>query len=155
MNYNSLQYFIEQNDIENFEKAILMNKNQLNTLNQFGETLLMSSVYSKGKFSKILIRNGIDLEIKNQNGDTALLLNCQICWTRQNIIKYLIKNNANVNVQNNFGYTPLMYAIENNCIDVVSMLLKYGAKTNLKNKKNKTVFDIDSNNLIKKKGNMN
>lgn len=128
MDYNSLQFFIEQNDIENFEKAILMNKNQLNQLNQFGETLLMSSVYSKGKFSKILIKNGIDLEIKNKNGDTALLLNCQICWTRQNIIKYLIKHNANVNVKNNLGYTPLMYAIENNCIDVVNMLLKYGAK---------------------------
>ncbi len=48
----------------------------------------------------------------------------------------------NINAQDREGNTPLHYAAEGGDLGIVRMLLKNGAKTNIKNKKKLTALDI-------------
>ncbi len=49
------------------------------------------------------------------------------------IVELLLNHDANPNIQDNEGFTPLHAAIENNCIGIVSLLLSRGANPNLQN----------------------
>ncbi|ORX41762.1 hypothetical protein BCR36DRAFT_310022, partial [Piromyces finnis] len=61
--------------------------------------------YTKSKeILKILLKYGINIIIKNNNGNTAL---AEISVSRfDNVIRYLIKKSTRVNISNNEGYTP-------------------------------------------------
>ncbi|XP_051158715.1 ankyrin-1-like [Leptopilina boulardi] len=50
-----------------------------------------------------------------------------------NLVKYLIKNGANINVTTKSGETPILLAIKNQFVDIVSYLLKSGANINSEN----------------------
>jgi len=60
------------------------------------------------------------------------------------ILKYLITNNANINIQDNKGYTALMIATKYNKIDIVNYLLTHNADLNLQNNDGDTALLIAS-----------
>lgn len=69
----------------------------------------------------------------NQNnqgkGFSAL---CRACLKgNQEMVIFLIKNGANVNIRNKDGYSPLFIACENGHGDIVQILLSAGADVNL------------------------
>jgi ankyrin repeat protein len=43
----------------------------------------------------------------------------------------------------------LMFAVQNGDIDIIKLLLKYGAKVDLKNKDGKTAYDLSTTDEIK------
>jgi len=49
-------------------------------------------------------------------------------------VKLLIEVGADVNVKDEFGYTPLMEASTNDQIEVIKLLIESGADVNAKNK---------------------
>lgn len=49
-----------------------------------------------------------------------------------NAVKVLLKNNANVNVQNNYGMTALMWACHSGNLEMTKMLLDVGADKSIK-----------------------
>ena len=51
-------------------------------------------------------------------------------------------SNFDINVQDEKGYTPLMYAIMNHNLDMVKFLVENGANINLCNKKGQSPLEI-------------
>jgi ankyrin repeat protein len=87
---------------------------------------------------KLLIRKGADIECRNPDGSTPLYL--ALVYGYDDIFKYLLTMNANVNVTNNQGRSPLSIARERSNIDAVNALINAGAtrggrKRNKKSKK--------------------
>jgi ankyrin repeat protein len=95
-----------------------------------------------------LIKSKIDLNIVNEyrehqwykvgddDGCTALMwviLHCK-AKNKEKIIKQLIEAGANVNLQDNYGYTALMHAATKSTDNTVKMLINTGADVNLQNK---------------------
>ncbi len=75
------------------------------------------------------LNRGFNMEQQDLNGDTAFI-NASFS-NNLNTVKFLYQFITNINIQNKFGVTPLMKAIENNSSDVVEFLLQNGASINI------------------------
>jgi ankyrin repeat protein len=84
------------------------------------------------------LKNGVDVNIKNYVGDTALIVSSLL--NHMNIAQILINNNANINIQNLHGDTALMLASMNNNVNIVKLLLENGADANLLNQHDYTAL---------------
>ncbi|ORX61169.1 ankyrin [Piromyces finnis] len=74
-------------------------------------------------------KNNCNLEIKNNKGNTALLVAC--LNKNIDIAKHLLNHNANVEVINNENVTPFVIACQNNDIAMANMLINsYKCKVN-------------------------
>ena len=120
----------------NFQKNDLFNKFDL----------LDNIDYNEIK--EYIISNNIDINYKNEHG-TTFLAKCidegQLLLS-ENIIKDF---NADVNLSDNDGYTPLHCASMSGNIKCVNLLLKYGADKSLKSIDDETAYDLAETNDIK------
>jgi ankyrin repeat protein len=78
-----------------------------------------------------LIIEGIDLDLKDADGDTALVY--AILNEHPNIVLTLILAGAKMNTQNNEGMTPLMRAVEYDLVEEARVLIEHGADQELTN----------------------
>ncbi|XP_074107385.1 uncharacterized protein LOC141532782 [Cotesia typhae] len=80
---------------------------------------------------KLLINEGADPNIEAKNNPFALLM--AVCDRNYEIVEYLLEHGADVNRKNSFGYyigyPPLNFAIQRNRLDIVKLLISYGAET--------------------------
>ena len=90
---------------------------------------------------------------KNSEGNTALIeAAINPC---PNVVEILLEAGADPNIQNNNGATVLMFAVfldydierghemyRQNKYDIIDLLMKYGAKVNIKDKTGTTALDI-------------
>ena len=108
----------------------------------------------------------VPLEIFNNNNETLMIM---LCKNRHSIFaldllkkdnkKEKIKLDLNINYQDNMGYTALMYAIENNLLNIAIKIISKMDNVNQINKKNETALMIASklncekvmNELLKRK----
>jgi len=67
-----------------------------------------------------------------------------------NIIKLLLDANADPNIQDRYKYTPLMRAVLNNNLKIVTALLQAGADLNLINLAYRTALDLANEQVNKK-----
>ncbi|QVK19400.1 ankyrin repeat domain-containing protein [Mycoplasmatota bacterium] len=59
------------------------------------------------------------------------------------VVEYLVEHNlADINFQNSFGYTSLMFASRTNCKETIEYLLQNDANIELKNEDGETALDI-------------
>ncbi len=77
-----------------------------------------------------LVKNGLDINAKDEKGRTPLGTGV----TNATMIQELIKHGANVNAQDNEGNTPLMNEYLTD-IKAINALLQAGANPNIRNKK--------------------
>ena len=63
-------------------------------------------------------------------------------WVNTNIFNLLLANNADVNFQNKFGNTSLMYVTKNT--EITKILLDYGANQTIINNNHQTAFMISA-----------
>lgn len=98
-------------------------------------------------FADILLAAGADINLpQDEFGNTALHLATQkakeIIAAR--IVTYLLSHNANPNVQNVHGYTPLHHATMHGKQGIVLMLLAAGADKNIRttDERNATAYEI-------------
>ena len=82
----------------------------------------------------ILLKNGANPNVKNQRGDTLLIV--AIISERLDVAKLLIDNGVDVNMKIDSGQTPLFYALEQKKEKFVKLLINNGADANIKNDKN-------------------
>ena len=85
--------------------------------------------------------------VKLDDGNS--LLHYSVFHDLVDLVSYLIDKKAEINVKNNFGDTPLHYAMQNNNKEVVlnrsqiiQLLLDNGADLKIKNNHNKTPYDM-------------
>jgi len=90
----------------------------------------------KLKFNiRFIILENIQIDIKNLNiNDLFFNKSCKYGYLE--IVKLLLKNNANINQKDYEGYTPLIYASIYGQLEIVKLLIKYGANINEKNNYN-------------------
>lgn len=95
------------------------------------KTSLFFSWAEKGDYEGILsvVDTGIDLDTRNCDGDTALILASR--GGHIEIAELLLARGADPNLQDKFGYTALMSASYRGYAEIVGMLLKRGADPNL------------------------
>ncbi|KAG8008768.1 Ankyrin-3, partial [Nibea albiflora] len=84
-----------------------------------------------GNLEKALdyLKNGVDINICNQKGNTALHIASLAGQT--DVVKELVTHNANVNAQSQNGFTPLYMAAQENHMDVVQFLLDHGSSQSI------------------------
>ena len=110
--------------------------------NLSGETTMM--ICAKNGFleiSEILLKKGYDLNKSVPSTRQSVL--SLATWTNQSsMVSWLLKRGADVNVEDDQGWTPLMVASYSGFTSIVKELLKHDANTAVKNKKGLTAFDL-------------
>ena len=105
-------------------------------------------VVREGKIEKIkwFLGRGIDPNLRNNDGWTALMLGSSYSNTTSNLetVKLLLDHGADPNIQNNKGWTALMLSGRNSNtssnLETVKLLLDNGANPNLQNNDGQTVL---------------
>jgi hypothetical protein len=89
-------------------------------------------------FTKALVENGADVNLQDNDGDTALMYNIN----EFDVFKYLVENKADLNIRNKKGQTALILAAENEKIDILTYLVERGANINLRDNNGITAASI-------------
>lgn len=114
----------------------------LNAIHSDGMSPLMKAATDgKAALCQLLLEiEKVDPNLKNADGMTALHLAIK---AKQSYIAKLLVNNDRVdkNVQDANGNTPMHWATRKLLMDVVELLLKKGAKIDIKNIENKTALE--------------
>ena len=77
---------------------------------------------------KLLIKNGTNINKKDNSGSTPLIYACKSIDVE--IVKLLVKNGANINEKDDNGNTPLIFSSYNGNLEIVKLLIKNGANIN-------------------------
>lgn|SRR5574343_1551744 len=93
------------------------------------------------------INEGSNINAKNLLGRTHLINATML--RRINVVKLLLQYDADVDIQDDYGWTALMYASNKGNLECVQRLLKAGANPLLKDRTGKTAYDIATNSKIK------
>ena len=113
-----------------------------NITNNMGETPLYQSVDNENyEAMLILLENEADCNICKSDGMSPLHL--AVKKNLKKFIEKLLEHKANPNLKNKlYQQTPLHIAVKNkNEIDIIKMLLKYGADTTIKDKYDSVPYD--------------
>ncbi|MGB0523830.1 MAG: ankyrin repeat domain-containing protein [Flammeovirgaceae bacterium] len=95
----------------------------VNLKNTRGQALIHLAILGQHEaLSEVIISHGADLEMRDRDGNTALLLATK--QAKGNIAQRLIAKNARINLKNNAGETPLYLSIKNNLLATTAVLLK-------------------------------
>ena len=71
---------------------------------------------------KDLLQRGVDVNSKSDQGETALIYASRNCATE--IVSFLLKSNADPNLRDSLGRSPLMFAVMEGCLKTTRILLK-------------------------------
>ena len=132
--------------VDEMKTLVSQNPDIINSKNERGFTPLILACYrGNTEVAKYLIDNVKDLDYLSQEG-TALSSLC-INYNKELVEKILDKN-ANPNLQDSFGNTPLLWAVKRNNLELVSILLKHKADVNMKDSMGVSAFEyaLKSNN---------
>jgi len=79
-----------------------------------------------------LISAGANVNAKNADGNTPLIIASRYMWLKPEIVEALIKAGANLEDRDKYGYTPLMIALRKNFskIELPIVLINAGANVN-------------------------
>lgn len=100
--------------------------NMINKMNDMQDTMTVLTIID---FIKIFIKYDGDVNYKDENGSTALMLLSYFGY--EDCVKLLIENGAEIDIQNSGIETPLLLAYENNHFNVVKLLIDSGADVNI------------------------
>jgi ankyrin repeat protein len=108
-------------------------------LDELNEELINNAVIGDLAKVKSLIRMGADINAKDENGNTALMMSS--LEGHLEIVKFLVSKGADVNETDNNGSTPL---IETSSLEVVKFLVSKGADVNARNESGYTALLLNS-----------
>ena len=126
-NYNDTTFFniiMNTFNIELINYLIEKYNFDINCIDKSGNSLLHLACAREENSIKFLIEKKINLNIVNYLKQTALIVLCNEYNPGEEIIRLLIENNADVNLQDNKKYSALTYAIINNYINIVKILVE-------------------------------
>lgn len=130
---------VQKNSVKEVEEAIKKGA-KVNTKDNEGNTLLMVAVANNAvSVAKLLIKEGAENQTCNATGLTALGIAAS--KGHLDMVKLLLENMAYVEgayrmgslsdcVFNETQMTPLMFAVENNSLEIAKLLIEKGADVN-------------------------
>ncbi len=131
--------------------ALLKNKADPNIKNIFGYTALMYACKYTNKYAAcLLVNHGADVNLQNNNGDSALIILMRNKFPNIEIAQMLLDAGADINLCNSAGCSALMTVfLQNKCDanrEIINLLVANGANPLLKNNRGDVIYDIISNN---------
>ena len=144
-------YMIDENIFQN----LIDTHTNLNIQDLDGNTALMSLAegscwctsknisYKILNIIKLLLHNGINVNMENYKKETALFKCCRYFDDKNgkcHIIKELLKYNANINHQDNHNRSVLIFSISGDSRRLTKLLIDYGINKYLKDRNNITVL---------------
>ena len=115
--------------------------NRLNVANENGWTPLMYLArYATVEDCKKLVDAGVDINSRNKDGNTALMLATCNGEDGEVICDLLLKAGAGINEKDNDGWTPLMWATRYSAPEVCRKLIDAGADVNARKKDGSTAL---------------
>ena len=91
------------------------------------DALVTAVLFSDFEAAQLLVAKGVDINAKNEMGDTALIMAIEEDWVGTRWIEFLLENGANVNLTDTEGDTPLDIAKYQKREDICTILLGHGA----------------------------
>ncbi|VDI21259.1 Hypothetical predicted protein [Mytilus galloprovincialis] len=92
-------------------------------------TMLLKALASCDiKLAKILIKGGVNLNIKNPAGQTPFMIACLMnvdVNKKIQVIKCLLGNNVQINETDGLGRNAMMYAVHSKSTEVINFLNEY------------------------------
>ncbi|ORX79989.1 ankyrin [Anaeromyces robustus] len=155
-----LYYSVLKKDVETTKYLIRIGAD-VNFKDKLGNSILNTVIYNKNMdiLFALIRNNNVFLNVSNKRGETPLISIIRINDYNENekksIVDCLIERGADVNSIDNDGNTPLVYAIKNNLLSIVILLVNNGASINhqLKNENNKNLLmlaiESHANEIIK------
>jgi ankyrin repeat protein len=112
---------VKKGDIAGVQQY-LANGGDINWKSQTGNTPIMmaASVPGNGKMVEFLCQKGADLNIRNMNGATALIL--ATYYNHVDSVEALVKCKADKNIKDMFGHTALDYAEQYEYTRIIELL---------------------------------
>ncbi|NWW54689.1 AN34B protein, partial [Pedionomus torquatus] len=108
-----------------------------------GNSLIRAVYQSRLRLTRLLLEGGTYINESNDRGETPLMIACRTkhvdaqSVSKAKMVKYLLENKADPNIQDKSGKTALMHAcLEKAGPEVVSLLLKSGADPSLQDHSN-------------------
>jgi len=101
--------------------------------------MCVASTYGHHNLVKQYCAKGVDVSTPLDNGRTALYMACRGPYdyyhfvSTEKVLRFLIKNGADVNAKIPSGDTPLMAAVLQNHYSIVKLLVENGADINIRN----------------------
>ncbi|HAQ60547.1 TPA: hypothetical protein DCR49_00850 [Candidatus Delongbacteria bacterium] len=143
MNMTALTIAVMANNV-NAVRLLLENNADVNVISTLNDqTPLMFAQQNKNQaIIKMLKEKGSDINAKDSNGNTALIMEIGIDPVNMDEVKYLVKNTNQINLFNNQGLSPLFKAIASDNIELVKFLLQNGADINQINKNGVNVLTV-------------
>ena len=119
-------------------RGLLDHEADPNQANDEGATPLMRAARDFRKI-RLLLASGAAVDAKSQNGRTALHIAARQTGTGQ-ALEVLLAGDADVNVKDARGVTPLMEASQTGDVRSMKVLLKHGAAINMQRKNGRTAL---------------
>ena len=117
-------------------------------MKNINEQLSDASKFYNIKEIKKLISRGADIDSKDKEGYTPLILSISDGYF--DIVELLLNNGADINLPDNRDRTPLMHALMYNKLHITELLLKRGADINTTSTLNeKSCFDFDYADILR------
>jgi len=123
------------------EIELLMGKNSdtINSINENGFTPLILACYKRNRNVAIYLIERVNNINYNSLSGTALA--ATVIKGNYELAKILLENNANPNLADENGITPLIYAIQFKNKELVELLLKFKAQKNIADAAGKKPFE--------------
>lgn len=127
------------------------NPDIINQTNENGFSPLILACYrGNTEVADFLIDNVKDLDYKSQDGTALAGLSVRY---NKNLVEHLLKKNANPNIADSTGTTPLFWAVKSGNKELVGLLLQYKADKTMKDSMGMTPFEYalktDNKEIIK------
>ncbi len=104
------------------------------TYNWYNDKLTLTQIDS-------ILKLGKDIDEKDSDGRTPLMLACKSRYATKEVIEFLISKGSKINLNDKDGfYNPLLYSCINGNFQIVNLLIKNGADVNIKLKNNSTIL---------------
>lgn len=120
-----LKYCKKNNTVAVY-KILTDNQNiNVNVSDELGLTpIIIACKFNNIRMAKLLLDRGAIVNVKSKGGEMPIFVACK----RKNklLVRYLLeKDNNIINLQDEYGRTPLMIAVDDNNMDMIRCLMKY------------------------------
>jgi len=133
---NEIAYYLIERGVDFTGKKCISIQNCTNTVNP----PLINAAISNAEMIAYLLGKGVDINIQNRDGDTALIYS--VYGDSLAPMQVLLQRKANLNIQNNRGQTALMLACQNMNIAKANLLINAGSDISKQDKTGQNALHI-------------